>query len=256
MRIRQAVTEGSAAGRGVAGSAEVLAAGRRARGGPLVVGSGAGLSSLRQPAAAADGMPPHLSSDAKTVACRACPEPDEAWFLWEMGPFFRSGGTQPDTYETDGGECKAKLAWASRCRSRATSGSPRARAWSRTAPAARSGRRSPCVSTRTRASTGRSMPRRREASRWGVPSASRRPPMRPRPARAAAGRRWRWSSASRRPTAIACGGRRPSCSRACARRPTTPSRSAGAGGSRTRTGATRSSTPGTRGGPARTPTSR
>ncbi len=60
------------------------------------------------PSAAADGMPPHLSSDAKAVACRACPEPNEAWYLWEMGPFFRSGGAHPDTYETDGGECKAK----------------------------------------------------------------------------------------------------------------------------------------------------
>ncbi len=58
--------------------------------------------------AAADGMPPHLSAEGRTVACRACPEPDDAWYRWEMGPFFRDGGAHPDVYETDGGECKAK----------------------------------------------------------------------------------------------------------------------------------------------------
>lgn len=107
MRIRRAVAEGS----GRAGGARArprswLRAG--VIGVALLWALGPAL--LREaPVAAADGMPPHLSSDAKTVVCRACPEPNEAWYLWEMGPLFRSGGTQSDTFETDGGECKAKL---------------------------------------------------------------------------------------------------------------------------------------------------
>ena len=77
----------------------------------LVLGGAIGLPPLPPtPSASAeeDRREPHRHPNGKVVACRECPEPDDAWYRWEMGPFFRPGGAYPDTYETDGGECMAK----------------------------------------------------------------------------------------------------------------------------------------------------